>query len=58
MMKKIGADLHSLIGTSGLVATVTLKDVNAFIASLVGMATLAYMIFRAAREWRKWKNGK
>lgn len=47
-----------MIGAGGLVGTITLADINATVAILVGLATLVYMIFRGAREIRKWKDGE
>lgn len=58
MFQKIGLDGHAVTGITGFLATISLSGLNTFIACLVGLATLVYMTFRAAREARKWWKGE
>ena len=45
----------ALIGLLGLVANLTLEQVNTGIAILVGLTTLIYMIIKIIKELRKYK---
>lgn len=55
-MKQLGIDGHSLVGGTGLVATIAANGVNFWLSVGVGLATFTYMALRAAREWVKLKH--
>ena len=48
-------DQHAIFGFSGAIATITISQINTVIGCLVGLATLTYMSFKAAREYIKWR---
>jgi hypothetical protein len=43
----------ALIGITGLIANISLEQVNTGIAILVGLATLAYMIIKILKELKQ-----
>jgi hypothetical protein len=52
-MKRFGVDVHSIVGMGGCFGTVTISQFNQAVGLCIGVATLAYMSFRAMREYRK-----
>jgi hypothetical protein len=39
-------------GALGMLASLTIEHVNAFVGLLVGLATLVYLCLRIGREWK------
>jgi hypothetical protein len=52
-MKRLGIDLHSVVGGAGLLGAVIVDHWSAIAGALAAAATAAYMSLRAAREWVK-----
>ena len=49
-------DYKAVIGTIGLLSSVTLNQVSAGVSLLIGLATLGYMLTKWYGEWNRVKH--
>jgi hypothetical protein len=52
-LKRVGVDVHAMLGGAGLLAAVSLDHWSTLAGCLAAVATAAYMSLRAVREWVK-----
>lgn len=49
-------DYKAVIGTIGMISTLTLNQVSAGVSLLIGLATLGYMLTKWYGEWNRVKH--